>query len=744
MEDISMKQNEHNGVCTKTPGALPLRRLPILFKKIRMLSLCTLLLSLFLSACAAPGPHLNARLQLHLPDDTASKSATIDKATPIDETASAPEKSMETVTPITPLPEKERYGSTRSDLRTRFDNTPSLTVAADDMPLDDFIHYIFGELLKVNYVLDSRISEKETVSLSLAQPISPLQLYDTTSDILSRFKAGIREKDRIFFIEPAGVNQQTALGFGASTADIPSLPGKITQVVPLKYTTASQILMIIANIPDIRAIGQSDENAVVLTGSSDTIAQALQFIQVLDTPALKGRNGAMLRLKYWDTDELINKLKDVLAAEGIPVSRQIGKGGLQLIPVARWQFLIVLAAEAEWLERVEYWVNLLDVPEIKDERQYFIYKPQNSRAAELLTVLQSILGLAETPATKKETKGFTASLIQPAASETDAPPERSETAAMALLADASGEISLAVDETRNALIIYATPQRFNAIESMLKRLDIMPSQVLIEAIVAEVILTDSLQFGVEWYLKNETSGIATGGADSTASTIGGLGLASAGLSYSLITRADRLKVFLNAMAQKDLVKVLQSPRVTVRDGKSASITVGTQVPVVTSEQAGLTSDTNVIRTYQYRTTGVTLNVTPVVHARDIVTLEINQEVSEASASGGENPLILNRTMDTEVVAASGQTVVIGGLIKESEGRTNSKVPFLGDIPLLKYLFTSTDQGQERTELVVMITPHIIRSTQQIEDIHRAVFDSLNFLEWSNNTTNATDMPSAPR
>ena len=437
----------------------------------------------------------------------------------------------------------------------------------------------------------------------------------------------------------------------------------------------------------------------------------------------------MIRHKYWETKELAAKLKEILEAEGIPVSARTGQAGVQLIPVERWKFLIVLAAEQEWLDRVQYWVALLDVPETRDDRQYFIYTPENSRSVELLETMENIMGLSQEQPDQDPSENFNETLVQSASNEppSAAASKTTEPSTFEALSAVSQNIALAVDETRNALVIYASPTQYQAMESLLKRLDVMPPQVLIEATVAEVTLTDSLQYGLEWYLKNETSGIVDGGADSQASTVGGLGLGTAGLAYSLVSRADRFKVLINAMAEEELVKVLSSPRITVRDGKSATITVGTQVPVVTSEQAATDSD-NIVRTYQYRTTGVTLKVTPVVHARDIVTLEINQDVSEAAASGGENPLILNRTINTEVVAAAGQAVVIGGLIKDSNGLSKSKVPFFGDLPLIGKLFSAQNQGGERTELVVMITPHILRSSQQIEDIRQAIFDTFTHLE----------------
>jgi len=285
-----------------------------------------------------------------------------------------------------------------------------------------------------------------------------------------------------------------------------------------------------------------------------------------------------------------------------------------------------------------------------------------------------------------------------------------------------------VDKTRNALILYATAEKYEAVESLLTRLDVMPPQVLIEATVAEVTLVDDLRYGLEWFLKN-----IDGSQSSILSTIDGLNLGSAGINLSTVTDSEKFRLLVNALAEEELVQVLSSPRITVRDGKSATINVGSQVPVVTSETASVESagaeGTGVLRTYQYRDTGVILKLTPTVHARDVVTLEISQEVSEVGASGTQNPTILNRTLDTDVVANAGQTLVIGGLIKENNSSRDSKVPFFGDLPIIGHLFKTTSQGRERTELVVMITPHILRASHEADALRDAFFEKFNNLSW---------------
>ncbi|RJQ72939.1 MAG: hypothetical protein C4519_18360 [Desulfobacteraceae bacterium] len=387
-------------------------------------------------------------------------------------------------------------------------------------------------------------------------------------------------------------------------------------------------------------------------------------------------------------------------------------------------------------------MEILDTPEKTDERRYFTFFPENSQAVELLETLQTILGLPASGRSSgaEEASAFNSGLFSPAGGQAAvglnygqaaAPSGKASSPEKLAAAGASSslvdDIRIAADTGRNAMIIYATPERYRSLETMLRQLDIMPAQILLEATVAEVKLIDNLKYGLEWYLKSRT-----GSPTEEILTKGAFGLQKfGGLSYSLVS--ERYEVLIHALAEEDLVKVLSSPRIMVRDGKTASLTVGDQIPVVTGETARVDSGgdqtTGVVRSFQYRSTGVTLQVAPTVHAQGIVTLAISQDVSEPGTSGsGENPPILNRTLSTEVVAGSGQTVLLGGLIKENNSRHESKIPLLGDLPGLGHLFKATSRDHDRTELVVMITPHIIRSTQQLDEIGRAILGQFQQLE----------------
>ncbi len=701
----------------------------------RFFFLYIFILSLFglsFTACAGPQSALDSRLHVRMSENN-HPSGDLTKKEPVAPDKQADEISVEKTEYkiLEPLREEPPEKIKTRDMRYPFNDTPSITVAVDNLPLPDFVHYVFGDLLKVNYVLSSKVSAKDTVSLSLDEQVSPLDLFRTVTDMLSEYHLAVQEQSGIFHIVPVKKNSSpAALGWGKNSSDIPSTPGDVRQVVPLQYVDAQEMISLIGRVPGVHLFRFGKENAVIVIGPGDGVAQVLEYISVFDQPAMRGKFGAMFKLKFWNPDGLVPKLKEILSVEGVPVAQSAGQSGVQLITLDRWRMMLVFAAEKAWIKRVRYWIELLDIPEETTDQQYFIFFPENSRALDLMETLQSIMGISkDTPEQNSSSSTF-----QPASglSETGSKKSAAISRKPAVTQITGGTgldagACFAVDEVRNALIVYTDPVQYKKIEELLTQLDILPPQVLIEATVAEVTLSDDLQFGLEWYLKN------TDGSQTTViSTQGGLGLGSAGLSLSMVADSDKFRVLVDALAEKNMVEILSSPHVTVRDGKTASITVGTQVPVVTSEVATAesadTNGTGVVRAYQYRSTGVSLHVTPTVHARNVVTLEIEQEVSEASASGGENPTILERSVSTDVVATSGQTLVIGGLIKENNSNRISSVPFFGDLPLLGYLFKTTGQGQERTELVIMITPHIIRSKMEIDDIRQELFKNFKHIE----------------
>ena len=608
---------------------------------------------------------------------------------------------------------------------TFFSKTKEVNVAVDEMPISDFIHHIFSDVFGVNYVVDNKTSGLQTpVTLNLHQAVTEFRLFELVKDLLKQYGVSIYEKDDVYYLWGDSKSQDVVIGIGSTVQDIPATAGEVQQLIPIRHADVQNLFQFLPTSQDARIIATIEENMLVVTGTRERVEQIINMVNVIDRPAMRGRYVAMLQLTYWNPSDMAQKLSEILTQEGIPVARQAGKKGVYFNTLDRRGTLLFFAAQKDWLERVKYWAEMFDVPAKGDIKQYFVFSPQNSKATDLKGSLEKLHGYG-TSNNGVDQRSEREDTSKTKASSSSVSINRGEIGA------ADRDIRIAVDENTNALIVYTTPHEYKEIESLLKRLDVMPVQVLLEATVAEVTLTDSLQYGIEWFLKNTDQD-----QTSLLQTAGSLGLGSGGLDYSMVTDTEKFKLFMSALAQEDLVKVLSSPRIMVRDGKEASIVVGTEIPIVTQEATSPDiqdeGTSGIIRSIQYRSTGVALKVTPSVHAQGVITLKIYQEVSEEGVAGvADSPLILNRNITTEVVAADGQTVLLGGLIKENESRAASKVPILGNIPILGNLFKATNNSKDRTELVITITPRIIRNTQQIDEIRDALFESFDYIEGLN-------------
>ncbi len=351
----------------------------------------------------------------------------------------------------------------------------------------------------------------------------------------------------------------------------------------------------------------------------------------------------------------------------------------------------------------------------------FVYPLQNSKAAHIAGLLQTILSGATPPPG------------QPAPQRTPGGPAATTragayTAGTGFLV--APETRVLADEITNSLIVLATPADYGFIEETVKKLDTVPRQVMIEVLIAEVTLQDQLQFGLEWLISNDTKlrmdpfkrdinlggfiGQNTGTLLSTDPTKG-----LSGFSYIATDAAGKVKALLQALASESKLNVLASPHILAADNREARIQIGDQVPIATSQATAVGTSNSILTTIQYKDTGTILRVKPQINESGLVALEVAQEVSDFSPQkvlGTDQFVISKRETTTNLVAQDGQTIVIGGLIRNSANKTKSGIPLLSKIPILGYLFGSTNSTKARTELIVLLTPHVVRNQQEAADM----------------------------
>ncbi|MGB6100894.1 MAG: secretin N-terminal domain-containing protein, partial [Comamonas sp.] len=313
-----------------------------------------------------------------------------------------------------------------------------------------------------------------------------------------------------------------------------------------------------------------------------------------------------------------------------------------------------------------------------------------------------------------------------------AAPRASQGAAPGVVAATLGGIRVMADEQNNSILVWSTGTEFEKIESTLKRLDLPPTQVLIEASIIEVTLNDDLKYGLQWaFTDSHRRGAGAG-------LIGSIpGASSGGFSYTLKDSLGNMRVTLNALAAKSLIKVISSPSLMVLDNQTATIAVGTQQPIRTGETNYLNNTnpagTPITTNYQYKDTGVQLQVQPSVNSGDLVTMDIAQSVTDV---GDEDAItgqrtFLQRQISSRVAVRSGEAIVLGGLIKDNSATGRSGVPLLSDIPIIGSLFGATTTNSGRTELLVVITPKVVRTDPEIRAISQELRDRLRGLQFAN-------------
>jgi general secretion pathway protein D len=606
-------------------------------------------------------------------------------------------------------------------------------VVVENMPLYDFANLALGEMLKINYVISPEVQNaQEKVTLNMGRKMSGKDFFPLAIDLLRRNNLDIRDENGMIHINRK--NQQTTQNIGGTTAEIfvGSIPAglspqkTVTLIISTSYVPINQILMVVRQLQlmnsDIKSEYLSSSQSLALFGTIGTLNRVSALFEQFDRTTFANRDFNLIYFDYINVLDFDKKLKELLPAIGVPIARTVTDVGLLTMPFEKINALLVISARKEWLEATLSWKEKLDAVEsMGDDMQMFVYRPKNRPAEELVEVLKAVASGGAVPTVAGAQKSSV--VAQPAviAAGTATPPGKG--------------FSAILDKGRNAVIVSSSPANYKLIRNILKQLDTQPKQVLIEASIMEVTLTGNLQYGVEWLIKNR---IHKGGDtyNGVLGTLGGLALGSSGLNYSVI--GGDITAKLNAFAKDSQINIVSTPHIATLDGKEASISVGTEVPIVTSESSAAdlgtssgsstaTTTPSIMRSIQYRNTGVILHVKPTINSDGALTIDIGQELSEAqnnSVSNIDSPIILNRSIKTTLSVRSGDTVLLGGLISTNKSKGEQRVPLLGSIPFLGWLFKTESKGETKTELIVQITPYILDNAEQLDDITKKFKDSV--------------------
>ena len=605
--------------------------------------------------------------------------------------------------------EKAQLGKLSAGLISDVDE---VTVSAEAMALTDFIHYVFGDLLKANYVIEPSISKgtgEEPVTLSIADAISTRELFNLVGEMFQRRGVSTRYANNTFLIYRAGATDaplQVEIGIGRNRSDVPETAQRIMQVIPVNFGIKVSLERTLRSLSTAKVTPDFSQSVIFVEGRREEVLRAMELVDLLDTPAMRGRYIGMIELSFLDPDEFAEKVKILLENEGIDAS--IGgpnDKNLVMVSLRQLDALAVFSTNQFLLDRVSYWARIMDVPSEGPEMRYFTYQPRYARALDLGTSMEELLGLAKSGPESGPEGGSTGN------------------APRSFRAGGADDMRMVVDEKANMLVFYSTGARYQGLQPLLKKLDLMPKQVMLDIVIAEVSLKDEFKHGVEWALRQSEVTLTTKGAFGAAS-IGGTGFLLDGASGSMQA---------NLLTTNSLVKVLSNPTLMVRDGVKANVSVGSTISIVGQTTQDPINGDRQTTSAEYRTTGVSIGVTPTISAAGIVVLDINESISNTlpgSIGAGGNPDIFERNVTTQVLARSGQTVMLAGLISENKSIGGSGTPGLSKIPILGNLFKAKSESSDRTELVMLITPKVIAETSGWDPLMDDFRQGLKYLQFS--------------
>ena len=662
-----------------------------------------------------------------------------------------------------------------------------VTLNFDGTDIREVVKVILGDLLQVNYVLHPAV--QGVASLETGRPLRREHLVPTLETLLRMNNAALIYKAGTYEVVPIANAVQGNLvpQLGEATSALPE--GYSVQVIPLQYIGAEEMNNILQPLAPEGSIIRVDtlRNLIVVAGTGPEMTNLVDTIRVFDVDWMKGLSVGFFTLEYARASDVAIQLEGLLADDsGNPL-----KGLFRFIPVESANSLMVVSPQESYLQQARNWIDRLDLAEASGSaaERLYVYRVKHGDAENLADVLSQLfggegrgrrdsvggvapgLGTSSLGSSGFGGSGFGTSsfgssglglrsvnAINAVGDEGTTTSgiggdtggssigggstsrrggisggglsQRGGGAGSARTLDMSSEVSIVADAINNSLLVRASPKDYKKILDALKQLDIPPLQVLVEATIVEIILTGNLEYGVQWNFY----GLATKDARSRVQLNNGSltqedDSIRGGFSWVVVSRPTQIRAVLDALAGENLVNVLSSPSVMVLDNQAAQIQVGQEVPVATSQQQGTSTTDRIVNQVQYKNTGVMLSVRPRVTPGGMVQMEIEQEVSTPGDASTLGPQFLTRRITSTVAVRSNQAVVLGGLIQDERSGGKQGVPGLYDTPYLGFLFGNRAKRSNRTELVVVLTPKVIGSDQDIESVSQDFQRRLRGLEF---------------
>jgi len=574
---------------------------------------------------------------------------------------------------------------------------------------------VIAEVLNISYIIDPQV--KGVVNIRSGRKIPTDQLYTIFKKLLNINGIDIRPEGDHYYIQMAGKASSQLIYGRDQIGKLKNSSKMVTQVVPVVNISSSEAQKLIEPYLSKQSniFNLAEQNTLIVSDFEGKILDALNILARIDVSALAALKVKMVKIEQAPLFDVKSDLEGVLDA--LKVNKKDHQG-IEILPLERVNSLLLIGYDDTLMDTAVKWLKELDRAPTAGRDNVYIYNVRNSVASELTDLVNSLISDSASKKSKTVTSSRTTTKKTSVRPPGTAPkttrttairrtvPSKSKAEATASMQFA-GEPVMIADDARNIILIRALQPDYKRVVHLLERLDNMPMQVLVEVLVAEVSLSDGWEYGVEWAVRNGDFGLESGEVS----------LKDTGFNLNLtFNNQNNIFDLLNVLATNNDFSILSSPQVLVLNNETATVNVGEQVPILTSESgSNIGGDLN--RTVQYKDTGVILNVTPRINYDGIITIEIDQQVSsvkDQNTGGLDSPTIDTKSVKTKLAIKDGQSILMGGLISKEQGKTDSGIPILKDIPYLGWVFKSQSSKTTKKELMIMVTPYVIESEDVLD------------------------------
>lgn len=595
------------------------------------------------------------------------------------------------------------------------DELTDVNLAPQSIP--QFVSTAFGSVLGVPYTMSPDVAGRtEVISGGTGGTVSKRNLFRLVQQALKQY--GIEVYIDGGFVTVGAPDTSPGGAQVVRSREARAGAGRVLQIFSIQTLDLAVVQTLLSdvfpNLGGVRITPDPASNSLLISGSSRDVAALVSVLREIDQPRFAGAEVLRVEPVFSSAEQLAGSIEQALMTEGYVVSRLSNLGrAVTILSFPSANQVLIFSKDPVLLERARFWVATLDQPAaLGDKQTTFVYQVRNTDAQSLGNLAMGQAPQTSQPQPPVGVPGTVADSSGLGIAGQQAAGQNPTNRASAQGTFLGGR--LIVDPMGNRILFTGTASDFAQLRSLLATLDIPAPQVVVEVTIAEVTLTDRTALGINFFGTDVTGdGTWSGGTDP------GVTIGAAGANITFVGPDFRAR--LNAEATNNRVNILQRPRLVMRSGGTARFQVGTDVPIISSQRAtdqqSGNGTTDILQNVQYRQTGVILEVQPIVYG-DRVDITISQETSEAGDPPNAaiaSPTILNRSLTTQIALSDGWTGVLGGLIGNNYRKTNSGVPFLKDIPLVGSAFQSNTVAGDRTELLVMITPYIVRNDEDMAD-----------------------------